>query len=213
MILAVYLYLRSYMKRVTFWLVLVSVSVVWSVPVQAQSLFSDGGNTGSLFQDRKPRRAGAIGDILTVLITESTSASNSSNVSTSKGASVNINSQNGTGGLGFIPGFGLISGADTDFDGDGSTARSQQLQARLSVTVVGLKANGDLIVEGSRTIEINGEREVVYLSGAVNPKIIPANNTIEAYRVSDLQVSYKGKGVLQEASRPGFFVRFMHWLF
>ncbi|MGA1196598.1 MAG: flagellar basal body L-ring protein FlgH [Candidatus Latescibacterota bacterium] len=199
------------MKRLGF--VLIGLTLVWMTPANGQSLFGDEGTSSSLFQDRKPRRAGTIGDILTVLITESTTASNSSNVSTSKDAAANIGSQNGTGGLKFIPGFGLTSGANTSFTGDGTTARSQQLQARVSVTVVGLKANGDLIVEGSRTIEINGEREVVYLSGAVNPKIIPATNTIESYRISDLQVSYKGKGVLQDASRPGFFVRFMHWIF
>ncbi len=199
------------MKRLGF--VLIGLTLVWVAPANGQSLFGDEGTSSSLFQDRKPRRAGTIGDILTVLITESTTASNSSNVSTSKSAGATIGSQNGTGGLKFIPGFGLTSSANTDFTGDGTTARSQQLQARVSVTVVGLKANGDLIVEGSRTIEINGEREVVYLSGAVNPKIIPATNTIESYRISDLQVSYKGKGVLQDASRPGFFVRFMHWIF
>ena len=201
------------MKRSVFWFVMMWMTIVWAMPVQGQSLFSDEGGAASLFQDRKPRRASTIGDILTILVTETTSASNTSNIATAKGASVGINSQNGTGGLSIIPGFGLTSGADVDFTGDGSTARSQQLSARLSVTVVGLKANGDLIVEGSRTIEINGEREVIYLSGAVNPKIIPATNTIEAYRVSDLQVSYKGKGVLQEASRPGFFVRFVNWIF
>ncbi|MBT4139544.1 MAG: flagellar basal body L-ring protein FlgH [Candidatus Latescibacteria bacterium] len=183
------------------------------LPVQAQGLFGDNSGSTALYQDRKPRRASTIGDILTILVTETTSASNSTNISTAKNATVGITSQPGTGGLGFIPGFGLTSAADANFTGDGSTARSQQLQARLSVTVVGLKANGDLIVEGSRTIEINGEREIIYLSGAVNPKIIPATNTIEAYRVSDLQVSYKGKGVLQDASRPGLFVRFVNWIF
>ncbi|MDA0711185.1 MAG: flagellar basal body L-ring protein FlgH [bacterium] len=182
-------------------------------PAYGQGLFGDEGGSSSLFQDRKPRRASTIGDILTVLITESTSASNTSNVTTAKTATTGINSQNGTGGLKFIPGFGLTGTASNDFTGDGSTARSQQLQARVSVTVVGLKPNGDLIVEGSRTIAINGESEVIYLSGAVNPKVIPATNTIESYRISDLQVSYKGKGVLQEASRPGIFVRVLNWIF
>jgi len=201
------------MKRLTFWCVLVSMTTIWVVPVEGQSLFGDAGGSSSLYQDRKPRRASTIGDILTVLVTESTTASNSSNISTAKSTSTNIGSQNGTGGLSIIPGFGLTGGATADFTGDGSTARSQQLQARVSVTVVGLKSNGDLILEGSRTIEINGEREVIYLSGALNPKIIPATNIIESFRISDLQVSYKGKGVLQEASRPGFFVRFINWIF
>lgn len=201
------------MKKMMFLSIVVGLATLWHVPVQGQGLFGDESGSSSLFQDRKPRRASTIGDILTVLVTESTTASNSSTVATAKNTSVDIASQNGTGGLGLIPGFGLTGAGDVDFTGEGSTARSQQLQARVSVTVVGLKPNGDLLVEGSRTIEINGEREVVYLSGAVNPKIIPATNTIESFRISDLQVSYKGKGVLQDASRPGFFVRFLHWIF
>jgi flagellar basal body L-ring protein FlgH len=83
----------------------------------------------------------------------------------------------------------------------------------VSVTVVGTKPNGDLVVEGSRIIEINGEREVVHLSGAVDPMIIPATNTIESYRMSDLQVTYKGKGVVSEGSRPGVFIRILNWIF
>ena len=53
----------------------------------------------------------------------------------------------------------------------------------------------------------------VHLSGAVNPMIIPASNTIESYRVSDLQVTYKGKGVVSEGSRPGVLVRIINWIF
>ena len=176
------------MKRIVQLLGFAVLLACGFAPVQGQSLFSDGeGN--SLYQDRKPRRAGKMGDILTVLITESTSASNTSKMDTKKDNTTNINNAKGTGPLSFIPGFGLSSTASTEFTGEGTTSRTQQLQARVSVTVMGLKANGDLIVEGSRTIEINGEREVIYLSGAVNPKIIPATNTIESYRISDLQVS------------------------
>lgn len=182
-------------------------------PVYGQSLFSDDQGESSLYQDSKPRRASKIGDILTVLVTETTSASNSASVNTSKSTTTEIGSQAGTGVLKFVPGLGLTSGANTEYEGDGTTARNQQIQARVSVTVVGLKANGDLIIEGSRTIEINGEREVIYMSGAVNPKIIPATNIIESFRVSDLQVSYKGKGVIQDGSRPGLIVRVIHWIF
>jgi flagellar L-ring protein precursor FlgH len=158
-----------------------------AVEVSAQSLYASAQQVPSLFQDRKPTRANMVGDILTVLITENTSASNTSNLETSKETS--------------------------NFTGSGSTSRQQQIQARVSVTVVGVKVNGDLIIQGSRTIEINGEREVIYVSGAVNPLIIPADNTIESFRISDLQVSYKGKGAVSTGSRPGIFSRFVNWVF
>ena len=182
--------------------------------VGAQSLYGTPGRAGgSLYQDWKPSRASRVGDILTILITESTSATNRSSIETSKENNINLASQEGTGPLKFIPGFGLVSDASAEFTGEGSTSRTQQINARVSVTVVGLKPNGDLIVEGSRMIEINGEREIVHLSGAVNPLLIPATNTIESYRMSDLQVSYKGKGVVSEGSRPGLLVRLINWIF
>ena len=179
----------------------------------SQSLFSDPGQSSSLYQDRRPTRAKKVGDILTVLIVENTSASNTSNISTKKDNTIGINSEKGTGPLRFIPGLGLTSNASMDYSGEGSTARQQQIRARVSVTVVGVKPNGDLMVEGSRTIEINGEREAIYLSGAVNPLIIPIDNTIESYRVAELQITYKGKGVVTEGTRPGLFVRFFNWIF
>ena len=182
---------------------------------EGQSMYpSSGRSSGSLYQDWKPNRAHRVGDILTVLITETTSATNTSNVETSKESTLDIANGQGTGALKkFIPGFGLVSDASAEFTGQGTTSRNQQITARVSVTVVGTKPNGDLIVEGSRTIEINGEREIVHLSGAVNPMIIPASNTIESYRVSDLQVTYKGKGVVSEGSRPRVLVRIINWIF
>jgi flagellar L-ring protein precursor FlgH len=195
-------------------LILAALGVVWVFSIsEAQSLFGDSGNSATLYQDRKPMRANRVGDILTILISESTSASNTSNIETSKSNDIDIDSKKGTGPLKFIPGLGLISSASTDFTGEGSTSRQQQITARVSVTVVGTKPNGDLIVEGSRVIEINGEREVVHLSGAVNPLIIPANNTIESHRVADLQVTYKGKGVVSQGSRPGLIIRLFNWIF
>ena len=62
-------------------------------------------------------------------------------------------------------------------------------------------------------IDINGESEIIYVTGSVNPFIIPASNTVESYRIADLQVSYKGKGVISEGTRPGVFVRFLNWVF
>jgi flagellar L-ring protein precursor FlgH len=187
------------------------LTVAAATTIAAQGLYSE--QPGSLYEDWRPPRAHAVGDILTVLLTETTTASNTSTVETSKENAIDIASGTGTGKLSFIPGLGLISDASTEYTGEGSLSRQQSIQARVSVTVMGRKANGDLIVEGSREIEINGEREIIYLSGSVNPKIIPATNTIESYRIADLQVSYKGRGVLNDGTRPGFIVRVFNWIF
>ncbi len=176
-----------------------------------QSLFGSRGSarSESMFEDRRAPRAQRIGDILTVLVMESTSASNTAVVDTEKDATLNWTSP---GGL-KIPGFGLTGTATSEFEGEGTTTREQTITARVSVTVVDVRPNGDLVVEGSRVIDINGESEIIYLTGAINPFIIPATNTVESYRIADLQVSYKGKGVISQGTRPGFFIRFLNWVF
>lgn len=171
--------------------------LLWAAPSGAQSLFSD----------LTPKRANRVGDILTILISENTSASNKATVKTGKTDALEIKSE------GFIPLPATKQDFKNTYNGDGSVVRSQQIQARVTATVVGRKDNGDLLIEGARQIEVNGEKEVVTVSGAVNPLIIPPDNTIEAFRIADLQITYKGKGVATEGSRPGFFLRLVNWLF
>ncbi|MEE2753124.1 MAG: flagellar basal body L-ring protein FlgH [Candidatus Latescibacterota bacterium] len=188
------------------------VLVVFTVtPLLAQGLFGNrpSNSSSSMFQDRRASRAREIGDILTVLVMESTTASNSSLMDTNKENKLAVTMP---GGL-KLPGFGITSDAKNEFKGEGTTSRSQSIQARVSVRVVDVMPNGDLVIEGSRVIDVNGESEVVYVNGLVNPFVIPATNMIESFRIANLQVSYKGKGALTEGSRPGFVVRFVNWLF
>ncbi|HAA74429.1 TPA: flagellar biosynthesis protein FlgH [Candidatus Latescibacteria bacterium] len=193
-------------------LMIASLLAAMAMTAEGQSLFGQRGSnneSSSMFEDRRAPRARKVGDILTILVMESTSASNTSQVDTEKSAAMNWT---GPGGL-KLPGFSLSADATNNYEGEGSTSRSQMIQARVSVQVVDVRPNGDLVIEGSRVIDINGESEVIYLSGSINPFVIPATNIIESFRVANLQVSYKGKGVLTEGSRPGFLVRFVNWIF
>jgi flagellar L-ring protein precursor FlgH len=184
------------MHRITAFVVAL---IVWAAPASS--------GAQSIFSDLRPTRASRVGDILTVLISENTTASNKATVKTGKTDALETKSE------GFLPIPATKQDFKNTYSGDGSVVRSQQIQARVTATVVGRKDNGDLLIEGARVIEVNGEKEVIIVSGAVNPLIIPPDNTIEAFRIADLQISYKGKGVATEGSRPGFFLRLMNWLF
>jgi flagellar L-ring protein precursor FlgH len=175
--------------------------------VLAMGLIPGPGAAQSIYADLKPKRATQVGDIVTILISENTSASNKATVKTGKTDALETKTQ------GFLPIPATKQDFKNTYSGDGSVVRSQQIQARVTATVVGRKDNGDLLIEGARVIEINGEKEVVTVSGSVNPLIIPPENTIEAYRIADLQITYKGKGVATEGSRPGFFLRLVNWIF
>ena len=102
---------------------------------------------------------------------------------------------------------------ETSFDGKGESSRNGTLRAKMSVTVVGVKDNGDLTIEGSRTIGLSGDRETMMLTGVVRQKDISPDNTIDSYLIADASISYSGKGNINTGSRPGFFTRVLNWIF
>ena len=83
----------------------------------------------------------------------------------------------------------------------------------MSVTIVGVKENGDLIVKGSRTIGISKDKETLSLTGVVRQKDITPENTVDSYMIADAEIAYTGKGVANNSSRPGIIMRFLNWLF
>jgi flagellar L-ring protein precursor FlgH len=166
----------------------------------------------SMFADPK---ANQVGDALTVIIQENASASNRTSTKTAKNSKTAISSTiPGAGNiLDFIPLHSLDSGFDNEYTGDASTSRSARLTARMTVTVVGKKPNGDLIIEGVRTLKINGENEAIYVNGSVNPTMVRRDNTVLSSNIADLQIEYTGKGTITQGTRPGVVVRFINWIF
>lgn len=168
------------------------------------------GQTQSLFTDIKANR---VGDILTVLIFEQSRATQKAEAKTSKATKASIEGGPGIGPLRFIPIFGADGQNSSTFDGKGESIRNGTFSAKMSVTVIAVKESGDLIIEGSRTIGLSGDRETMALTGVVRQKDISPNNTIDSYLIADAEISYTGKGNSNSAHRPGFFTRFFNWIF
>ncbi len=172
-------------------------------PAAAVSLY-DEANYRALTSDRRAQKPG---DLLTVLVFETSSASASSDTTTAK-----------SGG----PGFALESSTTRDrtgkltltedFAGRGRIQRSGRLAAQLTVTVRSVEPNGDLIVAGEQLLRVNEERQEIVLSGRVRPSDIGENNTIASSRLADAEISYVGEGTLSEKSRPGVISRVLSWL-
>ena len=166
----------------------------------------------SLFADPKARN---IGDVLTVVIQESASASN--NAASSSGKSSETSVESGIPGAGnilkFIPLHVLESKHDNIFQGRASTSRSASVRARVAVTVVDRQPNGDLVIEGVRVLKINGEREAIALSGIVNPANVNRQNTVQSTSIADLQIEYTGKGPISQGARAGILTRVINWVF
>lgn len=193
------------MKRI-FILALILVLLPFTIKVFG----NDFGQSMSLFTDVKATK---VGDILTVLIFEQNQGSSKAETKTEKSTTAQMTGGPGVGPLDFIPLFSLDGDNSNSFDGKGENTRNGSLRAKMSVTVIARKENGDLIIQGSRTLGISGDRETLTLTGVVRQKDITRDNTIDSYLIADAEISYTGKGSANTGSRPGFFTRLINWMF
>ncbi len=168
------------------------------------------GKVYSLYTDHRAMKKD---DILTVLIVENAKAGSQSNTNTNKSNSFGVDNARGRGLLRFIPSFGASGGTDIGYDGKGETSREGNLVATISARITKVMDNGNLVIEGSKIVEINEEKEIIKISGVVRPQDIESNNTVYSYKVSDANITYSGKGVANTGQRPGIFARFFNWLF
>jgi flagellar L-ring protein FlgH len=153
------------------------------------------------------RRASKAGDIVTILIYENSSASNSADTSTN--TSFGINGKVST----LYAGNNVAQvGAGDNYGGKGKIERTGRLLAQISATVVDVFPNGDLAVAGDQNIDMNGEKTKIHLTGRVRPIDIAQNNAVLSSRLADAQIEYAGEGFITDRSRPGLIPRFFAWL-
>lgn len=190
--------------------VIILLLILLLIPFTLKLRGQDFGQHNSLFTDIKAHR---VGDILTVLIYEDSRGSSQVSSKNEKTTTGYTEGGPGLGALRFIPMFRIEAENETTFDGKGQTQRNGSLRARMSVTVVAVKPSGDLVIEGSRSIGVSGEKETLGLTGVVRSRDIGADNTIESYLIADAEIHYSGKGPGSTSVRPGFLTRLVSWIF
>jgi flagellar L-ring protein precursor FlgH len=193
------------MKRVIIVLIILIL-----LPLGLKLRGQDFGAGQSLFSDIKAHK---VGDILTVLIVEDNQARSKVETKTNKKTESSTAGGPGIGSLDFIPMFSAEGYNDTKFDGKGENLRQGAIRGKMSVTVVEVRQNGDLVIQGSRVIGISGDKETLTLSGVVRQKDIRSDNTIESYMIADAEVVYTGKGATNVGARPGLVTRILNWIF
>jgi flagellar L-ring protein precursor FlgH len=166
---------------------------------------------GSRFNDLgADLRATHIDDIVTIVVNEQTSAVSGGVTKTARASSVS-SSVNAFGGLlKKTSPWANLAGANTNttLDGQGTTSRTTTLTSTLAARVIGVMPNGNLIVEGVKTLGINSENEIVSVRGVVRPLDLNADNTVSADRLADVEVKVNGRGVVNDAvRRPNFLYR------
>ena len=184
----------------------------------ARALPSTGAPTpwmAGLFADLRAR---AVNDLVTVHVIENVVASGAADSSLDKnssaGASVGrVFGINPKFADWFDPTELARWSASTEFKGGGATTRSGALSAVMTARVTEVLPNGDLVLEGVREIDINGDRQIIVLTGVVRPADIGAGNVVPSTAVGQMRIRYFGRGLIKDNLSPGWLVRVFNKIF
>lgn len=173
-----------------------------------------------LFEDVRARR---IGDVLTVVLQEKTSASKSANTSADKDSSGSLDNPIL---FGSFPQFNLPGrlplastkdntlemgyNAEREFSGEAEAKQSNSLSGNITVTISDVLPNGNLVVRGEKWLTLNQGEEFIQISGIVRPEDINTNNAILSTQIADAQITYSGKGFLADSNNMGWLAKFFN---
>lgn len=182
-----------------------------AVPARAQLGASPGSvftPSGILADAARDVRAANVGDTITILVSDTASAvaNGVTNTSRKSAASASI-----TGLAGFSSSGGRLSNllgvtGNQQLQGQGQTERDMTISTTVSAKVVEVTANGSLVIEGTKNIGINSEKQTVILKGTVRPADLTAANTVTSNQVANLTLQVNGKGVVGDAIKRPFFL-------
>jgi len=171
------------------------------------SLFAQGLSNG-LYSDNKARRPG---DIITVVLKENTQATKKAKTEYGKDSSASFDPMVGLNGrdvsvLGNTLQFGASS--TSDFKGDSKADQSNSLVGDISVNVLRVMANGNLVIRGEKWLTLNTGREYIRLTGVIRAEDIDARNTVESTKIANARIEYSGTGSTHGGQSPGWLSQF-----
>lgn len=177
-----------------------------AAPVGNGSIYQAGYTSRSLFEDRRARN---VGDTLIIAINEKISASKKSSSAASRKGSDKLD----------VPILGALSGgnilrtplsasSENTFEGKGDSSSNNAFTGTITVTVIEVLPNGNLLVSGEKQMSINQGGEFVRFSGVINPINISSSNSVSSTQVADARMEYKGTGYIDEAQTMGWLARF-----
>jgi flagellar L-ring protein FlgH len=187
-----------------------AAAVVTALPVSADSLWTAPGSVErSITSDIKASR---VGDIITVVVSESASTQSSQRTTTDSGANIDAGvdqwlfagSKLGTHN-GVLP--SIKMGGSNDFTGGGAVSASQSLTARAAVLVTAVLPNGNLVIEGARRVTFDGETQHVVLHGVIRPGDVSSGNTVASSSIADASVEFISEGSLTNAKKRGWLTK------
>jgi flagellar L-ring protein precursor FlgH len=174
------------------------------------SLWRDSSFFANLYNDPKARQ---INDIVTIRISETSTASNKAGLSTSKktSASMGIDAFMGIEAdlkgkvtQNFDPASMFGGSSNNSNQGSGESTRESKLSTYISARVVDLLPNDSMLIEAKKEVMVNKEKQIVVLRGLIRPRDISYNNIVESNKIADMQIKFDGRGPISEQARRGW---------
>jgi len=192
-------------------LILIIALLTWSpAVVRSQSLWHDE-TAKSMFVDK---RAGAVGDIITVLVQENSTSTKNNETTTERSSSLTAAITSflyspGASGLmtkgGQLP--ALAYNSDAKHDGKGSINNAENIIASIAVRIVEVLPNNNFMIEGKRETAFGGEHQSIILRGMVRADDVSSTDTVFSYNVSDATIQIIGRGAITDSTRKAWFTR------
>ncbi|MEZ6195517.1 MAG: flagellar basal body L-ring protein FlgH [Planctomycetota bacterium] len=173
----------------------------------AQSLWNPDRPAPSMFSDTTAR---GIGDILTIVIDERQTVANDESTSFSKDSSLDAALTNFDVFPRFFEPLPSASGsASKSFDGSAQVDKTGRFETKISVVVIDVMPNGNMLVEGTRRIAVDGDRRIIRITGQVRPYDVTRSNTVKSEYVANASFAIEGTGPSSRAVNRGWFSRFL----
>lgn len=179
--------------------------VRYTAPVANGAIFQVA-TSRPLFEDRRAR---FVGDTITVKIKENPNASKKASNDLSRSGSQSASVRSFTGlPIAGLDTLSLDASSATNFKGSGNASNQASFNGDITVTVIDVLPNGNLLVSGEKQIAIGAEQEFVRVSGVVNPSFVDFSNSVESSKIADARIEYKSSGQVAEAQVMGKLARF-----
>jgi len=193
------------MKRTRTAVMALLAAAAFSAHAAATSLWTD--TSPSLFTDKK---ALYVGDIVTIVVSESTQATQQANSGVKQ--DTKVEASDGTGILNKF--FNALSiEAGTEYGAEGKTTAGSNLRTTISAEVMEVLPNGNLLVEARRAMVVNEETQTMVLSGIIRPQDVGRDNMVMSSVIAALNLRYEGKGPTGKIQKPGILHKLFNVIF
>jgi flagellar L-ring protein precursor FlgH len=191
------------MTKSAAWAALLAIALIAPAAAQHRESLIDADRYRGLAADHRAYR---VGDVVTVLVLETSRARSQAGVDASSelGLDAGLRSPSTR----YDASLDLAGG----HSGGAQTTRLGEVRAQISAQVVAVDYDGRLLIEGLQTLLINGERQQIRLRGLVRPEDIAADNIVLSQRIANADIELVGVGVVSESARQSLIYRALKWL-